>query len=507
MINHTIQVEELVAQYVDKDWNGQANLEGAAQQSPSGEMKQEWQSIQCKKLGLIKNEDGRVRFNVNQCVEYLREICEINDLNGSLCIYNRLSGLWECLTNRLLGTILMVIMNKIAPQSWQAHYEKEVLEGLERSVPRIRGLEMSEDLIPLQNGVYDLTRQQLRSYYPEDMFQFKIPVEYETSEECPVFMQTLREIFQDDEERIAVMQEIFGNALLNSSKSEKLFFWVGIGSNGKSLLSEVLTALIGSENTSHIPLSQFGERFGLEPIIGKKVNLSAENELTKTVQTENLKSFASGDTVSIPRKFKTALTVKQTTTLVFLLNNLPNTSDLSHGFQRKLLIVPFDRIFRSEEMDKQRKTKILPWELKGILNWAIEGALRLRKQSFEFTASRKIREATMQYEQEQNPVKSFFQEVLEEEGGQRISRKEILQSYKSWLQGTGISSRGTDSPQRFWKLLESAMVLEGKEKPNYLKIRGNLHLSNYKIREGTLPQNSGEFPLLNNNGKAVKKGK
>ncbi len=508
MMKNAIKAEELVLQYIDKDWNSQKNLEGAAQQSPSEELEQEWQSTQRKKLGLTKNEEGRVRFNVNQCVGYLREICEISNLNGALCIYNRLSGLWECLTNLLLGTLLMVIMNKIVPQSWQSHYEKEVFEGLERSVPRIHGLEMPEDLIPLQNGVYDLKKQQLRSYCPEDMFQSKIPVEYDISKQCPIFRETLQEIFQDDEERMAVMQEIFGNALLNSSKSEKIFFWVGIGSNGKSLLSEVLTALIGNENTSHIPLSQFGERFGLESIIGKALNLSAENELTKTIHTENLKAFASGDTVSIPRKFKTDLTVKQTTTLVFLLNNLPNTGDLSHGFQRKLLIVPFDRVFRSEEMDKQRKTKILPSELSGILNWAIEGAIRLRGQHFEFTDSRKIKEATMQYEHEQNPVKTFFQEVLEEEDGQRISRKELLRAYQSWLQGAGISSRGTDSTQKFWKLLDSAMILAGKPKPKYVKIQGYLHLPNYKIRGGVLPQNSEGFPVLNNNSKMmIKKGK
>lgn len=178
--------------------------------------------------------------------------------------------------------------------------------------------------------------------------------------------------------------------------------------------------------------------------------------------------------------------------LVFLLNTLPDISDLTHGFQRKLLLMPFDHIFRTEEMDKHRKAKILPKELGGILNWAIEGAVRLIENDFEFTDSKKVREISAQYEQEQNPVQAFFHEVLEEKAGQRISRKQLLNHYKLWMQGQGIEARGTDSGQRFWKLLENAATLAGKPKPRYLKIKGNLHLADYGLRWENLPQAAAE---------------
>lgn len=487
----TMNIKELVGQYLKKQ-------EAAAEQLPpeSSEEQRESQDVQrskqARKLGLVQKEDGKISFNANQCVEHMRQICDIVNLDGVLRIYNRASGLWEKFTEELLGMLLMFLMNTAIPKSWRSHYETEVMNGLERCAPWVMERESSEELIPLENGVYDISKKTLREYAPEDLFQSKIPVAHDESADCRIFKKTVEQIFEDDQERIAVMQEIFGNALLNSSKAEKLFLWIGMGSNGKSLLGDILTELIGHDNASHVPLSQFGETFGLEPIIGKMLNLSAENEVAKSLHTESLKAFASGDTVSVPRKFKTALTVKQNTSLVFLLNTLPNISDLTHGFQRKLLLVPFDHIFRTEEMDKNRKAKILPKELGGILNWAIEGAVRLIENDFEFTGSKKIREISTQYEQEQNPVQAFFREVLKEAPGQRVSRKQILALYKLWIQAQGMEARGTDSGQRFWKLLENAAALAGKPKPHYLKIKGNLHLADYGIRWENLPQAAAE---------------
>lgn len=307
-MENMMNIKEMVGQYLKEP-------EAAAEQlPPESEEQREAQDAKRKKqarnLGLIQKEDGKISFNANQCVEHMRGICDIVNLDGVLRIYNRASGLWEKFTEELLGMLLMFLMNTAISRSWRSHYETEVMNGLERCVPWVMEEQLSEELIPLENGVYDISKKALRKYAPEDLFQSKIPVAYDENADCHIFKRTVDQIFESDKERIAVMQEIFGNALLNSSKAEKLFLWIGMGSNGKSLLGDILTELIGHDNTAHVPLSQFGETFGLEPIIGKMLNLSAENEVTKKLHTEYLKAMASGDTVSIPRKFKTAITEK-----------------------------------------------------------------------------------------------------------------------------------------------------------------------------------------------------
>ena len=83
------------------------------------------------------------------------------------------------------------------------------------------------------------------------------------------------------------------------------------------------------------------------------------------------------------------------------------------------------------------------------------------------------------YQQEQNPVATFFQEELQYQQGKRISRKELLGYYINWLEQNGISSRGTDSPQKFWKLLGNAATMSGAEPLDYLTIHGKLVLKDY----------------------------
>ena len=38
---------------------------------------------------------------------------------------------------------------------------------------------------------------------------------------------------------------------------------------------------------------------------------------------------------------------------VLLCNNVPHLSDLTHAFTRRLIVLPFDRIFTEQEADKK----------------------------------------------------------------------------------------------------------------------------------------------------------
>lgn len=103
--------------------------------------------------------------------------------------------------------------------------------------------------------------------------------------------------------------------------------------------------LLGKANTTSIPLSKFGNQFGIETMVGKMANISSENEVSGSIETELLKGIVSGDVIDVQRKFKTSMSYRATCKLIFLVNTLPDTSDDTHGYFRKLLIVPFNRVY------------------------------------------------------------------------------------------------------------------------------------------------------------------
>jgi putative DNA primase/helicase len=55
-------------------------------------------------------------------------------------------------------------------------------------------------------------------------------------------------------------------------------------------------------------------------------------------------------------------------------NNRPEIRGSDDGIWRRMVEVPFNRQFTADEQDKELMTT-LTQELRGILNWAIEGCL------------------------------------------------------------------------------------------------------------------------------------
>ncbi|MBO3334070.1 DNA primase family protein [Clostridium perfringens] len=446
-------------------------------------------------LGYYYDEKKKLRLNTNKCVSYLQKVLECVVENNKLLILNRKEGIYQELTDDLMGKILRHLMNEAIEDSWKRQYERDILDGLIREVPTIDISNIDDSFIPVNNGVFNLNSEELIPYDDSMFFTRKSPVNFVKEAGCPKFLEALREIVCGDERLLMCIQEIFGYTLINNTKGERAFYFIGVGSNGKSFIAEILANIVGVANVSNIPLSRFSEKFGTEGLIDKSVNIANENEIGNAISTENLKIFVSGDRTSIARKYKGDLNYKSTCKMIFLLNKLPDTLDNTHGYYRKILIVPFNRIFQQEEMDKNLKEKVLE-ELSGVLNWAIEGAKRLINNDYKFTECEAIEKVTKAYKEEQNPVESFLKDALIYEDGNSETKKEILDSYKLWIGGQNISSRGTESPQRFWKALSNSAKIVLNKELEYKKVQGTLHLKNFRIDYSKLPTKRDKYTFI-----------
>jgi putative DNA primase/helicase len=288
-------------------------------------------------IGFFYDDKNKLKLNTNRCISYLQQVLECVVKNGSLMVLNQKEGIYEELNEELIGTILRYLMNNAIPDSWKKYYEKDILDGLIREIPRLDGDIVDDSLIALNNGVYNLKTKELVPYNKNHLFMSKSPVNFVKGAVCPKFIKAIREIACNDEELLMCIQEIFGYVLINNTKGERAFYFVGVGSNGKSFCAEILTNLVGRKNVSNIPLSKFSEKFGIEGIVDKSLNIANENELGGAISTESLKALISGDPINISRKFKKAINVKSNIKLIFLLNTLPDTLDNTHGIIERYL--------------------------------------------------------------------------------------------------------------------------------------------------------------------------
>jgi hypothetical protein len=79
-----------------------------------------------------------------------------------------------------------------------------------------------------------------------------LPYEFQASAESPHWMMFLQRVLEGDHERITLLQEFFGYCLVSTTKTHQFLLLIGSGANGKSVTLDVLTAMLGEDNVSHV---------------------------------------------------------------------------------------------------------------------------------------------------------------------------------------------------------------------------------------------------------------
>ena len=141
-----------------------------------------------------------------------------------------------------------------------------------------------------------------------------------------------------------LLAEIVGYCLTTSIDFHVAFFFFGEGANGKSLIQTVIETLVGLDNCSALMLSDLKERFRLAELDGKLVNLVPEIEAKELANDAKFKSIVAGDLQIGERQNQDPFKFRQFAKWIIACNSLPATRDRSYGFERRIVILPFERI-------------------------------------------------------------------------------------------------------------------------------------------------------------------
>lgn len=404
------------------------------------------------------SEERKLRFNRKLLAERIMQLyaLRINHKDPEIIlIYNRTNGRWEdgkIAVSRLIIEIAHYLGDN-GVDSWTANLERSVIDILLRKVEMIDPTRFNQTYYPFSNVTLDTMKASVMEHSPGYLATMGSDVSYRPDAGCPVFEMFLSQVFESGD-TVQFVQEWFGYTLYSGHKANSLLIGVGSGANGKSTLFDVLAQLVGLAYVASVPLSNFNSEFGLEPLIGMKLNLATESD-ADAFKTGKLKALTAGEAISVNRKNKPEITMILPTKFVFLVNELPILSDSSLGFERRLLILPFNQTFTPDEQDKDLSKKLTA-ELQGILNWTMTGLQRLMDNNFQFTRSRAMEQAKESYFGIGNPVERFIKEKVIKEPNNKIESTEFMNAYRLWMIGKGYPYKGTDSPQVFWRMFDEA---------------------------------------------------
>lgn len=291
-------------------------------------------------------------------------------------------------------------------------------------------------------------RQSAWHHNPRLFSTASIPHDFHPDSACPVWEQTLREIFPResfDDRRIEVLQEFCGFIFLPWArrKFEKFMLFLGEANAGKSVITDTISYVLGKGNFSAVSLKDFGAKFANVKMHGKIANIAPDLPWIEKVDEQLLKQLVSGQYTQVQDKNEKAFDMKPTAALLFSTNPpLPKFNDTSNGLWRRMILMPFNRVFSGIEIDDDLKDN-LEAEAMGILRWMLDGTLRVSQQGFTFCGV--CSRARNAHKQEADPVLGFLEDRCVVGGSLEIETDKLYRAFVKHREQGGHKRNITDA--------------------------------------------------------------
>lgn len=305
-------------------------------------------------------------------------------------------------------------------------------------------LEHLKDLINLKNGTFNLITGELQKHSHKNNFTYTLNYEYNPEANCPMFLSFLDRILPSKSLQ-AIIQE-FAGWIFSDLKLEKALILYGTGANGKSVLMEILSEIVGRDLVTSFDLESLTDvdSSSIYPYSQARLNICTDIS-PKMKDTAIFKRLVSNEPMEARILYKGYIPVYPNTKLIFSMNSLLDTNDMSDGFFRRCLIIPFNQTIPEWERDKLLAKKIISSELSGIFNWVLEGRKRIEKNQ-SFTESSAIEDILDEYRLKSDSVASFLEITgYIQSKKYMIGFKELYEAYITYCYQNGYISESNKS--------------------------------------------------------------
>ena len=397
-----------------------------------------------KLAGLAEDETLKQKHLLVLCVEQLLNAVKTQKFalarkNDFIFVYN--GQYWREIDRDTLKDFLGKAAEQLGVSKLESrHYEfKDKLYKQFLAAAHFEEVEADSDkvLINLLNGTFEINAnsQCLRDFRAEDFLKHQLQFKFDETAKAPIFQAYLDRVLPELELQ-NICAEYFGYIFTRKLKLEKALLLYGSGANGKSVLFDLMNALLGRENTANFSLADLMEEHNRAQIANKLLNYGSE--INASVTKDVFKNLVSGEPIMARLKYGNSFQMENYAKLCFNCNELPKDIEHTEAYFRRLVIVPFRVTIPEAEQDKELAQKIIASELSGVFNWVLTGLRRLLKNK-RFTDSEIVRQSVDTYRREADSVACFLEECNRE-------LDELLKTaysdYKHYCLESGLKYRG-----------------------------------------------------------------
>jgi P4 family phage/plasmid primase-like protien len=351
--------------------------------------------------------------------------------------------------------------------------------GLAQTEPGVmiqpNALDNDSMLLNVANGTLDLRTGALRSHARSNIISKLVPVDYDPSAQCPLWLSFLDRVFDRDPELIAFMARFVGYTLTGRVDEQVMGILYGTGANGKSVFLETIRTLLAdyahvTEAATFVVTDANRVRNDVAALAGARFVSASEADKGARLSEALVKSVTGKERIRARFLYKESFEFMPAFKLFLAVNHRPVITGGDEGIWRRIMLVPFSVTIPAHERDFQLVEKLTA-ELPGILAWAVEGCLQWQKIGLAAPAC--VIAATQDYRDSSDVLASFIEDCCETGSGSAFSVSSTL-LYAAWGKWCQEMGEEAGSQKSFSERLPAKGI--GVRKSGGTKIRTGLRL-------------------------------
>ena len=347
--------------------------------------------------------------------------------------------------------------NNAIKEAGELMYDKEFLNKLDSN----------GDLIGFINGVVDVEKCKFRKGYGIDYISMCTNIAYvEIDEDNPEHTKIVAEI-NDFMEKLFPVEELknymwehLASIMMGNNVNQTFNFYLGCGSNGKSLFIELLEMCMG-DYKGHAPLNMItGNRtkegqatpeiIGLK---GKRLAVLQEAKKKTVINEGPFKEYTGCDSITGRGLYRSEMiTYKPQFSMVLMTNHLPEIKSNDNGTWRRIRVVNFMSTFVDNPDDPELANESFIFKRNHKLkerfeDWAPIFMSMIVKIIYRTKGVVKdvpiVLQASKQYREKQDYFTQFCNEYIVKSTNCWLQKMDVKEEFKQWY----LENFGNDIPK------------------------------------------------------------
>lgn len=358
-------------------------------------------------------------------------------------------------------------------------------------------LDINPNVFLCTNCVLDLEQGIIRNGQPEDMtticcgYDFPMDINNHEAQEIIIEIEEfLDKIFPDEDVQNYALN-LLAECLAGHIRREEFYIHTGSGSNGKSVLSDLVKEVFGDyyyapDNT--IFNTPKKDPNAPNPIMagarGKRYIMASEPKQSKGLQSDVIKQLTGGDMITGRNLNKDPIHFKPMAKWNMGCNDIPGIDSTDGGIWRRVCVIPYVSKFVDPECqtlnnkkrfpyhfpkDESVKEKLATWR-PYLLFMLWQRYLNLKRNNFTLLSVNRrpdaVSRATQEYKKSSNIYEQYYMEKLESKTGYRVNINEVYNDFRDYVKENSMDK--PVSKKEFETHIKRFVDIKGTARKRYI---------------------------------------